>query len=172
MRLLSPTLFLTLGLLTALFYYLDGQLSNFYIFDPAELHALSQSAIAAHGNDTEAVVNFIVDDLKDKFPGYVNLEREWVFNNAGGAMGAMYIIHASVTEYLIVFGELGVFVGFFVLGLLFALRLRLFYFISFYFFVSYFFFSLLNFFWSYSVVEGRLHRTIYRRRALSVPHHT
>lgn len=85
-----------LGLLAAVFYYLDQHLDRFYIFDTEHLHDLSRRAIAAHGNDTRAVVNYIVGELDQKFEGkYLNLEEEWVFNNAGGAMGAMYIIHAS-----------------------------------------------------------------------------
>jgi C-8 sterol isomerase len=87
----------TLVLLVALFSVLDSHLDSFYIFSPSELHSLSLRAIAAHGNDTRAVVGFVVGELSEKFPGgYVNLDEEWIFNNAGGAMGAMYIIHASV----------------------------------------------------------------------------
>ena len=84
------------ALLSALFYFLDSHLEWFYIFTPSELHDLSLRAIGAHGNDTRAVVEFIVGELSEKLPGgYVNLDEEWIFNNAGGAMGAMYIIHAS-----------------------------------------------------------------------------
>lgn len=87
---------LVLALLTALFVYLDKHLEWFYIFEPAHLHDLAQRAIAAHGNDTRSVVNYIVQELDQKLSGkYLNFDEEWVFNNAGGAMGAMYIIHAS-----------------------------------------------------------------------------
>jgi len=85
-----------IALLSAVFYFLDSHLEWFYIFTPDQLHDLSQRAIGAHGNDTRKVVEFIVGELTEKLPGgYVNVDEEWIFNNAGGAMGAMYVIHAS-----------------------------------------------------------------------------
>jgi C-8 sterol isomerase len=85
-----------LAALAAIFYFLDSHLEWFYILDTTHLHDLSQRAITAHGNDTRSVVGFIVSELSEKLPGgYINLDEEWIFNNAGGAMGAMYIIHAS-----------------------------------------------------------------------------
>ncbi|RDH33039.1 ERG2 and Sigma1 receptor like protein-domain-containing protein [Aspergillus welwitschiae] len=85
-----------LALFSGLYSYLNARLEQFYIFDPSHLHDLSQRAIAAHGNDTRSVVNFIVSELGEKVTDtHLNLDEEWVFNNAGGAMGAMYIIHAS-----------------------------------------------------------------------------
>ena len=85
-----------LALFSALYSFLDARLEQFYIFEPGHLHDLSQRAIAAHGDNTRGVVDYIVAELDEKVPSqYVNKEEEWVFNNAGGAMGAMYIIHAS-----------------------------------------------------------------------------
>ncbi|PLB46716.1 C-8 sterol isomerase [Aspergillus steynii IBT 23096] len=91
--------------LIGFYNYFEARLESFYIFDPSHLHDLSQRAIAAHGENTRGVVDFIVAELEQKVPSvHINKDEEWVFNNAGGAMGAMYIIHASITEYLIIFG--------------------------------------------------------------------
>ncbi|KAI0596540.1 ERG2/sigma1 receptor-like protein [Biscogniauxia sp. FL1348] len=93
-----------IGTLMPIVSIIDQKLESFYIFEPSELHDLAKRSIGTHGNDTRAMVNDIVSELHAKYPDNINLDEEWIFNNAGGAMGAMYIIHASLTEYLIIFG--------------------------------------------------------------------
>ena len=61
-------------------------LERFYIFSPEQLHAISQSAIALHRNDTKALVATIVERLRaeDSIAPYLSIDEEWCFNNAGG----------------------------------------------------------------------------------------
>eukprot|EP01089_Gocevia_fonbrunei_P021009 TRINITY_DN797_c0_g2_i1.p1 TRINITY_DN797_c0_g2~~TRINITY_DN797_c0_g2_i1.p1 ORF type:complete len:214 (-),score=26.06 TRINITY_DN797_c0_g2_i1:68-709(-) len=87
-----------------IFFGFDSIKERFYIFDPPVLHSIASDAIAKYPNDTGAIVGHIVQNLDKRYPGHVNVEQSWVFNNAGGAMGALYVIHGSITEYLIIFG--------------------------------------------------------------------
>ncbi|EKM57555.1 uncharacterized protein PHACADRAFT_251242 [Phanerochaete carnosa HHB-10118-sp] len=90
--------------------YLDTIKHRWYVFEPESLHQLAKAAIAASPdpNDAWFMANYIAKNLTETYPQtQIALNpnpSEWVFSNAGGAMGAMYVIHASITEYLIVFG--------------------------------------------------------------------
>lgn len=95
----------------ALIAALDSIRSNFYIFDHKQIHKVASTAVANHPGNATAIFDEILDHLRadPKTAPYINknhfsVESEWMFNNAGGAMGSMYIIHASITEYLIFFG--------------------------------------------------------------------
>ncbi|KAG8984858.1 C-8 sterol isomerase [Tulasnella sp. JGI-2019a] len=101
-----PKYLLLLALVSSIYYWLDGIKERWYIFDPTELHNLANAAIAQSPDNTTQIVSHIVSNLIEKHGlKHINpREDEWVFNNAGGAMGGMYVIHASITEYLIIFG--------------------------------------------------------------------
>eukprot|EP00124_Ichthyophonus_hoferi_P000465 Ihof_evm17s17 gene=Ihof_evmTU17s17 len=74
-----------------------------YIFDPEVLHQCAKDAIDKN-METKDMVQVLAENLAKKYPGHITTKQCWVFNNAGGAMGSMWVMHASLTEYLIIFG--------------------------------------------------------------------
>ncbi len=74
-----------------------------YIFDPDSLQKLVREA-ADLGQPIRGKIAFLRERLEASHPGHIRHEDEWIFNFAGGAKGNMTILHASLTEYVIVFG--------------------------------------------------------------------
>lgn len=72
-----------------------------YIFDVEVLHRVAREKL---GQPMDQMIKAIAADLNEIYPGHIALDPPWVLNNAGGAMGAFALLHASITEYLIVFG--------------------------------------------------------------------
>ncbi|KAJ1484059.1 ERG2/sigma1 receptor-like protein [Baffinella frigidus] len=69
-----------------------------HVFSEKVMLQVAKNAIKkGHGNST-AIVNEV------KYPRWVAKEPKWMFNNAGGAMGSMAVLHASFSEYVIIFG--------------------------------------------------------------------
>lgn len=88
------------GVLSPVIYMLERNLESFYILKTDHLHDLAKRGIKEHGNNTREVVRYITSELHQMHPANINLDEEYIFNNAGGAMGAMYIIHASQSNSL------------------------------------------------------------------------
>lgn len=74
-----------------------------YVFDPK---VLGQCAREGVGLEPEPAMDAITAALARHYPGHVDTgARDWIFNNAGGAMGQLTLLHGSLTEYLIFFGS-------------------------------------------------------------------
>jgi C-8 sterol isomerase len=72
-----------------------------YVFDPNVLQAVVKDVL---GLPLEQKVARVRSELSRRYPGHIADEVAWIFNNAGGAMGQMAVLHASITEYVIIFG--------------------------------------------------------------------
>jgi C-8 sterol isomerase len=73
-----------------------------YVFDPTVLHECAREGVNL---PIESAFDAITTALRAAYPEHVPARsRDWIFNNAGGAMGQMTLLHGSITEYLIFFG--------------------------------------------------------------------
>ncbi|MCA9772498.1 MAG: hypothetical protein KC466_08815 [Myxococcales bacterium] len=73
-----------------------------YLFDPKILHDVTKRAV---GQPKEAMFRQVIEELAERYPGHIETKQRWIFNNAGGAMGAMTLLHCSLKEYIILFGS-------------------------------------------------------------------
>ncbi|XP_074850538.1 sigma non-opioid intracellular receptor 1 [Carettochelys insculpta] len=72
-------------------------------FQPEEIAELGRRHA---GLDHELAFSKIIVELRKKHPGHIlpDDDLQWVFVNAGGWMGSMCLLHASLTEYVLLFG--------------------------------------------------------------------
>ncbi len=73
-----------------------------YIFDPKILHKITKKAM---GLPYEQMFETVRIELEQKYPGRINDKIQWMFNNAGGCMYSVAVLHASLREYLLIFGS-------------------------------------------------------------------
>lgn len=77
-----------------------------YSFSPEAVNSLAQQALKQAGENATAAkkVQTTVALVQQQYPNITSQNPKWLFNNAGGAMGSMLVLHASFSEYLIIFG--------------------------------------------------------------------
>ncbi|KAJ1211265.1 hypothetical protein NDU88_006626 [Pleurodeles waltl] len=77
--------------------------SKSYLFNQKDIAELAKQHA---GMDFEVAFSKIIVELRKKHPGHIlpDEDLQWIFVNAGGWMGSMCLLHASLTEYILLFG--------------------------------------------------------------------
>ncbi|KAH9599116.1 ERG2/sigma1 receptor-like [Trypanosoma melophagium] len=81
-----------------------------WVFDPKKLQEIARRGISTaqtrHGANATAqqIVESVIAELVRVYPSHAQYNGGWLWNNAGGAMGSMTVLHSSFSEYLIIFG--------------------------------------------------------------------
>ena len=74
-----------------------------YMFDIGTLHAIARLCV---GKAHDEMVKIVVEEVARAYPAHVNgsPQRRCLFSLTSGATGVMTLLHASFSEYLIIFG--------------------------------------------------------------------
>ena len=72
-----------------------------YVFDPHVIHEISRKHL---GLPLEQMFENVIADLSERYPGAIDDSKPWIFNNAGGVMLEMKLLHASTKEYVMIWG--------------------------------------------------------------------
>ena len=72
-----------------------------FVFDPDKLHEIAKRAV---GKPHDEMIDSVVDGMVREYPEWVS-PQDWIFNCAGGAVGVMKLLHASISEYVLIFGS-------------------------------------------------------------------
>lgn len=72
-----------------------------YAFDPDVIHRIGCSAAAL---PEEQRIEAAIAGMKKAYPELIDDSHDWLYSLFGGSTSAMKILHASLTEYVAIFG--------------------------------------------------------------------
>ena len=86
-----------------------------YVFDARDVAEITKTVLITQkgsfanwksGEDHKAIFGEVENQLRKKYGDHILApsRTEWLFINAGGWMGSFYLLHASLTEYVLFFG--------------------------------------------------------------------
>ncbi|KAA8496483.1 C-8 sterol isomerase [Porphyridium purpureum] len=102
--------------LLAVFLAIGNEPLSTFVFDGDSMQQIARDAIRhadalnvgvmspGDGAREKVILDHVVQSLQARYGEHILPEPRWIFNNAGGAMGAMLVLHCSLSEYVILFG--------------------------------------------------------------------